>query len=249
MPGNHDILWAEQEDDKYDPEKPVQFSSEVAQKNYVDFFLAAFGLPPNQHLTLGRRYLLSNYVTVDVLGLNSTRLEDRQFAGYGFVGLEQLEQAASSLNWKVDGQRVMYRIMTMHHHLIPATPVEEITTLSRNYDLTLDAGQLMYKALQLNVDIVSHGHRHQPFVSCISRPPKNNEYQSSQSLAVHGTGSSGVVREDLGIIGKNCYSVYEFDSKGLTIKVRATSDEFEGFAPYWTIKLERTEKGLQPVGE
>jgi len=247
VPGNHDIVWAQQNEGDYDRKKPVQFPSHEAQKNYADFFVRALGLPPNDYLSLGRRYLLSNYVTLDILGLNSTRLEQKHFAGYGFVGLEQVEAAASSMGWSSKNERTTYRMMVLHHHVIPAAAVEEITTYDHNYSLTLDAGQIVYKALQLDTDLISHGHKHQPFISCVSRPPRTKAYDAGKSLAIHGAGSAGVEKNHLGLIGKNAYSIYEFDPQGTNLSIHAMSEDYKGFEPYWKLRLQRfPEQGLRP---
>lgn len=241
VPGNHDITWADQSDGKYDPRREVQFSGQDAERNYREFFSRTIGLPANTYLSMGRRYLLRNYVTVDILGLNSCRLEGRNFSGYGYVGLDQITDGADRMGWSEERSTVNYRLAILHHHLVPVSPVEEVAK-DHDISLTLDAGQLLYKMQDFGVDVASHGHQHQPFLSSISKPvQKNSAYEPTMPILIHGAGSIGVVRDELGRIGKNSYSIYDFDRKGITVMVRATSNNFDGFDTWSTSRIVRTD--------
>ncbi|HEY6332644.1 MAG TPA: metallophosphoesterase, partial [Blastocatellia bacterium] len=120
-------------------------------------------------LSMGRRYVLNNYVALDIVGLNSSMLEQKRLAGYGFVGTDQVNEAATAMRWTTEKNRATYRILVMHHHIVAVAAEEDLGNYDKNYSLTLDAGQLIYGALELGVDLVSHGHMHQPFASAISR--------------------------------------------------------------------------------
>lgn len=243
VPGNHDITWGEQPERDYDPSSPVHYSSAEAEHNYREFFTRTVGPPPNNYLSIGRRYLLQNFVTVDIVGLNSSRLETQKFSGYGFVGLDQLDDAAKMMGWPKESTAAMYRLAVLHHHLVPVNPVEEAAT-NHDYSITLDAGQLLYKMVELGIDCVGHGHQHQPFLSSVTKPArKDASYQPSKPVMIHGAGSVGVTRGKLGTIGKNAYSIYEFDQKGITLAVRATGDDFQGFQPWSKARLVRTDSG------
>jgi len=244
VPGNHDITWGQQDTD-YDPHSAVRYSSTEAERNYREFFTRTVGVPPNKYLSMGRRYLLQNFVTIDLMGLNSSRIENQKLSGYGYVGLDQLSNAASSMGWSKGAKPVTYRLAVLHHHLLPVTPIED-PLLDHNISITLDAGQLMYKMVELGIDGVSHGHQHQPFLASVVRPPrKDSIYQSSTPILIHGTGSVGVKRAKLGPIGKNAYSIYEFDSGGMTLTVRAYGDDIKGFQEWCRARIvRRTSYGL-----
>jgi len=241
VPGNHDITWADQSDGKYDPKREVRYPGPDAERNYRNFFSRTIGVPANTFLSMGRRYLLQNYVTLDVLGLNSCRLEGRNFSGYGYVGLDQITNGASQMEWSKERNTVNYRLAILHHHLVPVSPVEEVAT-DHDFSLTLDSGQLLYKMQDFGVDVASHGHQHQPFLSSISKPVrKDSAYEPAVPILIQGAGSIGVAREKLGRIGKNSYSIYQFDRKGITVMVRATSDNFDGFDTWSTSRIVRTD--------
>ena len=248
IPGNHDIQWGKQHKSEYDRTKPVARLQAQAEENYKTFFKKCFGLPPTDFLSVGRRYVLGNYISLDIVGLNSSRLEQRHFAGYGYVSSEQVQEAARDMGWLNMQYPTKYRLLVLHHHVIPVTPKEEITNY--NYSLTLDAGQLIYEALKLKIDLVAHGHMHQPFVSSISRATKVSDFSPSRTLTVHGAGSASAKREDLGAIGKNSYSIYDFDEEGITIKIRSWSENIEGFEKDWQCRLCRNSEGwLKLKGE
>ena len=243
VPGNHDIAWSRQAGDRYDRRRRVTEPSEDAEKHYKQFFSRIYGIPPNAFLSMGRRYILGNFIALDVIGLNSCRLEQKHFAGYGFVGLPQLNDAAERMNWKLSMGRTHYRVLMLHHHLVPVTAQEEISTYEMNYSVTLDSGQLGYRALELGVDLVAHGHMHQPFASSISRAARTTDFPYNRSLGIHGAGSAGVKREDLGAIGKNSYSIYEFDQTGLTVRVRAMSENLTRFEKDWAFRFRNNPNG------
>ncbi len=243
VPGNHDIQWSPPGPRDYDKRKPVRQPASTAEANYRSFYKELFGIAPTSYLSLGRRYILGNYVSLDVVGLNSSRLEQRPFAGYGYVSVEQLEDAAGAMQWTSEPQRTTYRMLTLHHHVVPVSPKEEISSYDKIYSLTLDAGQLMYKAQELGIDLVAHGHMHQPFVASLSRRIRTAGASATRSIAVTGAGSSGVARPYLGDIGKNSYSIYEFDLGGVTAIVRSGSEDFEGFAEDWRCRFERPPDG------
>jgi predicted MPP superfamily phosphohydrolase len=239
VPGNHDIQWSEQDPDQFDREKPVSRASEEAEANYREFYKNVFGIAANSYLSIGRRYLLSNFVAVDIVGLNSCRLEQKPFSGYGYVSSEQIQDAAAQLKWDENRRSSsQFRMLVLHHHIIPVTSEEEIE-FGRLYSLTLDAAQLSYQALELGVDLMTHGHMHQPFLGALSRASRNQETLSKRTLGVHGAGSAGVRRDLTGDIGKNAFTVYAFDDTGVTIHIRSWNEDYKGFGPDWKCRFNR----------
>jgi 3',5'-cyclic AMP phosphodiesterase CpdA len=249
LPGNHDIQWGSQGSTEYDPTQPVALPSDQAESNYRDFAAKVTGFAPGSYLSMGRRYILGNYLALDVVALNSSRLEQRHFAGFGFVQRTQLEDAAARMGWHVDdAPRVHYRLLALHHHVVPVVPAEEIKELDPSYSLTLDAGQITYAALRYGVDLIVHGHQHHPFAGSLARPPHGEDFQAGRSLAIHGAGSAGVKRGHIGPGGRNSYSVLTFSESGVEIEVRSTSSNEQGFAPEWTCFFARHPAGGLQTG-
>ena len=237
IPGNHDMQWGDQTISDYDRTAKVTRPVDEAQRNYRQFFKEVFGVVPASYLSMGRRYILRNYVPIDICGINSSMLEAKHFAGYGYVSLEQLDKVAEAMEWSASQTRAKFRLLVLHHHIVPVTPQEEITSYDRIYSLTLDAGQIIYRALELEVDLVVHGHMHQPFASSVSRLGKGSRVSGARKLAVHGAGSAGVTRGYLGAIGKNSYTIYSFDSEGIGVDIRSWGENINGFEEDWHYRL------------
>lgn len=244
-PGNHDIQWNTADGD-YDPAAPVTAASAAAQANYRAFVNDAIQVTlPAESMAIGRRYLLSNFVPVEILALDSSRLEQQHFAGYGFVSRQQLNDAAASLNWTASNKGGQYRVIVLHHHVVPVLAVEAIENADVRYSLTLDAGELLYRALELGVDLIMHGHMHRPFTALYGRAGPGIA-SPSRRLAIQAAGSVGVKADYLPPgVGRNSYLIYEFSPKHVTVRRRALSPDIDGFDDDGSHTLTRTEVGLQ----
>lgn len=243
-PGNHDMQWSTAAGE-YDPKAPVTAVGPDAQANYRSFVNDTIQLTFQESLAIGRRYLLSNFVPVEILALDSTRLEQQHFAGYGFVSRQQLNDAAAELDWTESNKGGQYRMIVLHHHVVPVLPVEEIANADARYSLTLDAGELLYRALELEVDLIVHGHMHHPFTALHGRSGPNTSL-SSRRLAIQAAGSVGVKAQHIPLgAGGNSYLIYEFSPTHVKVRRRATSPNINGFGEDATYTLTRTEAGLE----
>lgn len=227
VPGNHDIRWSSAADG-YDPTRPVDVVSERATQNYRTFYRAVFGRNESENLSMGRRYTLENGVTLSVLGLNSCLLEHAHHHGYGFVSTRQIGDAVRELGWNDSAKGETYRIAVLHHHLIPVSATET-PSHQPNYSVTIDAGHIMEKLVEAKVDLVLHGHMHQPYVGARTRYVDSATGTIERRLRIVSSGSCGVKRDLLGRIGKHCYSVIEFNRHSIIVKVRATADAADEF--------------------
>jgi predicted MPP superfamily phosphohydrolase len=245
VPGNHDIKWTDDPARKGSaPADRVKFPKDEAKANFRDFYTKLFGLAPNPFFSQGRRFLLKNYVTVDVLGLSSSELEQDHFAGYGFVNSEQLTEAIKKMAWREASPRTTYRVVTLHHHLIPVVPEEEIRGFNKNYSITLDAGHIISECLMTGVDMVVHGHQHHPFTGVLMRSPQGAKFDPARTLVVSAAGSAGVAKKHIPS-GRNSYSIYEFCQDRVQIRLRAKSEGDVGFveAGEWESELMRNPAG------
>lgn len=107
--------------------------------------------------------------------------------------------------------------------------------------MTLDAGQLMSRYLELGVDLTLHGHMHQPFLSNVARRSTTDRYPWSRMLTVHGLGSAGVARDHSGAIGRNSYSILEFRPGRMRVRTRVTSQDARRFDRGWEETIEAAE--------
>jgi Calcineurin-like phosphoesterase len=248
-PGNHDIQWAPVQDgDVYAPAAPVKAAKPAAEQNYRGFVSRHLQVTfPADSLAMGRRLLLSNFMPVDIVALNSSRLEQRHFAGYGFVSRQQLVEAAEAMGWGTQRETgPKLRVLVLHHHVVPVMPVEEIQAADQRYSLTLDAAELLYTALEYGVDLIVHGHMHQPFAAAYSRIGREQRFPADRRLAIQAAGSCGVKTKHIpDTFGRNSFCIYEVSETGLKVRVRATSDDSQGFGEYFDYNLSRDlTKGL-----
>lgn len=211
-PGNHDIRFS---DDPADKTKSVDVAPEEARAAYEAFYQALYFKKPNEFLSCGRKFLLGGAIPVEIACLNSSLLVQKEglFQGQGFVGEEQMKNAAHELGWAAnrEGPRAL-RIVVLHHHLLPVS-YSETPYEGWQYSLTLDAEALMRWLLKHEVDLVLHGHQHQPFYSQIVRPiDLEGEDQTLREITVVGMGSTGVAQGHLGESRHNMFALLHFDA-------------------------------------
>src|SRR5262249_12788668 len=114
IPGNHDITWTPGGADGAEPPRAE------AEAAYRTFLSQALRFAPEAQLSIGRRFLLGNFVPVDLVALNSVRLESETYRGYGYVGADQVREAFSAMGWERGtdpGPKL--RILALHHHVVP----------------------------------------------------------------------------------------------------------------------------------
>jgi hypothetical protein len=120
-----------------------------------------------------------------------------------------------------------YRILMLHHHIVPVT-YRENATVDVHGSIVFDANAIIEWIADHGIDLVLHGHQHQPFLTRLSYPLRH-EGLSDGSIArwhefyVVGLGSTGVNIEHLGEIKKNVYGVLDLKSDGIEISIRSIS--------------------------
>lgn len=208
-PGNHDLAFS---DDPADKDQPVKMASDVATKGYRELYNQLFFQQPNDYLASGRRYLLGNSFPVEVVGLNSSLLQQEEdlFQGNGFLGDDQLSAVKKEMEWdETDDPRAM-RIVVVHHHVIPVN-YRLKAVRGRSYSVVLDAEAMIRWALDCKVDLILHGHMHEPFYTELTRPRRfYDANENMQEIAVLGMGSSGVDHDHIDNGKRNLCAVLDF---------------------------------------
>ena len=250
IPGNHDLQWTSSPaaKDRYLARGEVQVTPGKAQKNYRAFFQKWYGTKANKWLSVGRRLFLHGGPTVDVLGLNSSQLEqiEDHFAGIGRVTESSFNETTESAGWKSSndksGRATMVRVLCLHHHVLPVISQEEPEAAKKGFGVALDAESLLVRATEHGVDLILHGHQHHPFLGFTHRERIVGEPLSSdQPILVAGAGSCGVNNEHLGPINQRCFNVLEFDYDGVVLEMYSTHSHKH--------KFDRTSKAKAKWGE
>jgi len=242
-PGNHDIRFSNT------PEKedaPVTAAPLEARAAFTAFYKRLFHKEPDPYICSGRRFLLGNSIPVEVALLNSSLLEQSpdkvapRFQGQGFVGERQLEEVTAKLGWSSRPPGRTIRIVVLHHHLISGAYAEE-AKYGANYSTVLDSGRLQRWAFKHRVDVVLHGHQHEPYFARLSAPlattPGTAGSVEWQSVYVVGMGSTGVVKTDRPDNVPNMFATLTFDGTRLTVDM-ASVDPVQASQPLHHLVLE-----------
>ena len=216
-PGNHDVRFSL---DPAEKDSPVTVAAPEAIAAYSDFYKELFYIQPNEFLCSGRRYLLGGTVPVEVVLVNSSLLQQAEghFQGHGFVGDNQLRHVAGQFGWDQAPDDRPVRILIVHHHLLSVT-FRELPINGRMYSIALDAEAIMRWAVQARVDLVLHGHMHQPFYSRITRRVWLNDEGLEHTIAIVGAGSAGVSQAHLGEIARNTFGLLSFHQDQIEMRM------------------------------
>ena len=192
-PGNHDFARLDKDLDK-DKLPEWIYENKESTKAYSDFYKDIYKRHPNMYFSSGRKLLLQNGLTIEVVALNSLLLQQyKNFEGHGYISEEQLDYVAENMGWNKNCVSASIRIAIMHHHYLP-TCFKEIVDISKPSSVVYDADCLIQWLVKYNVRILLHGHKHKSFFSKISYPQntkENIEYSDLTSLAVIGMGGTG----------------------------------------------------------
>lgn len=236
VPGNHDIEWMT-------PNGKIDANAEL---NYRYFYRHIYNYEPNDTLTKISRY--SYYIDnnegddrmderhICVIALNSCRLESPESAGYGYVGSKQLKMVQQYMN-QHRGE-FDYTIAMLHHHVLPVNYVEEYDFSDKKVSMLLDAESVISTLLGCGVNVILHGHQHQPYFSSIERIipgyiDGGRKVPLRKKLGVVGAGSIGVKSSHINAIGRNTYNIISIgNDNNLHILERIRGENGVGFFSY-----------------
>jgi 3',5'-cyclic AMP phosphodiesterase CpdA len=193
IPGNHDIGWTRS--DTYEYETPVEVAPEEATANYRSFFKSLYRMPASDHLSMARRFVFPGGNLVDVVGVNSSSLEQGQsfLAGMGRVQEAGYREAAAALNWS-NKDALGLRVLALHHHLALTEDLESPDEYRTGFGIAIDAPRVQRMAAQDGVHLAVHGHKHRAFVwrtGAYQLPEYSQERWELGSFNIVGGGSSG----------------------------------------------------------
>jgi predicted MPP superfamily phosphohydrolase len=192
-PGNHDTLFEESVENG-----PISETvSEEAKQNYSQFYEDVTFSASNEFLCSGRRIILGNRYPIEIVGINSTHLQQHQktFQGHGFISDDQMNYIADQMNWaSPDSEKsVPFRIAVLHHHVLPIhysiTPEQNART-----SVVFDGGALMEWLVMHKVKLVLHGHMHKPYMGKVALPISDDKWHE---VYIASLGSSGIIAADL----------------------------------------------------
>jgi len=233
-PGNHDLAFTETPEDKSAKIHAIA-APETARKAYTDFYEELFYKQPNEYISCGRRLLIGGCIPVEIVSLNSSLLDQKEdwFQGHGFIGDPQLQHAAKEMGWNVSDEPKAFRILMLHHHLMPVT-FRETPVGGYPYSVALDAEAVVQWVVEHRVDLVLHGHMHKSFIARVERPIGNDPSKKWHAFHVAGLSSTGVAKSHAE--GGNAFAVLTFSHQEVLIRWFSIHSK-ETSAELWNLKI------------
>lgn len=245
IPGNHDIQWAASDGSaEYEWTRSVAVAPDVATKNYREFFSDWYKTIANPSLSIGTRFFCFGGPTVDVLGLNSSELTQTPggFAGMGRITDTAFETSLSEFGWREKLRAAQFRILVVHHHVRPVIWTERPGDARRGFGVAIDAAAVVRRSQEGGVDLLLHGHQHQPYLGVANDTVVMAESQNIRSLLVAGAGSCGVVDHDLGPVRQRSFQLLRVHSNGeVEVLLFTQSSDARRFELTW--RYRGSEKG------
>jgi 3',5'-cyclic AMP phosphodiesterase CpdA len=193
IPGNHDIAWTRA--DGYDDGAGVDVAPDEATANYRSFFQSLYRFPASDHLSMARRFVFPGGNLMDVVGVNSSSLEQGAsfLAGMGRVQEAGYREAAGALAWP-NRNALGLRILALHHHLALTEDLESPDGYRTGFGIAIDAPRVQRMAAHDGVHLALHGHKHRAFVwrtDAYQLPEYSHECWELGSFNIVGGGSCG----------------------------------------------------------
>ena len=220
-PGNHDLAFSHE---PWIKGTPATETGESSALEYKRFYEELYEVKPTTYFACGRRFLAPDGALVEVASLNSSILQQIPGAlqGQGFLGMPQLNETAEALKWSGDRARARaFRLCMLHHHVVPVSHRDH-PQLGVAASVVHDAGALIRWLVEKEVDLVLHGHMHQPALMKEKRALDYPHQERWQEVTIAALGSSGVKPDHRPNV-PNSYGLIEFTRVGAKLTVRNIS--------------------------
>jgi hypothetical protein len=215
IPGNHDVVRYPSAAGVSPQVLAVRAQTRSEHETHYRLFQQELtkrdALEPLNH----NRALALKEVDLTVSLLNSCSVAATEWTEYGFVGTDGLEVIQQAGSRKL--RKPTFRLMALHHHLIPVSKVE--TPSSSGVSLTLNAVELLDAAQAANIAIVLHGHQHLARVASYRHFELGGGGASGKdAITIVSGGSSGASRRP--VSERNSYSTLRFSADQVHLTIR-----------------------------
>lgn len=215
VPGNHDIV-------RYDKDANVSadvlaVADQVSYKHereFRTFVDELVGRSWKEPLNYVRRIGLDE-ADLLIAVLNSCTIAATEWTEYGYVGEKGLKTLEGLATEPIN--RPTYRLMAVHHHLLPVSQVA--APRSKGVTLSLDATELLDAAQAAGVHVALHGHEHMPRLAKYQTVALNGN-AASDPLLIVSNGSAGVGHTRRPGSERNTYCLFELDAEKMGIWLR-----------------------------
>ncbi|MFT5603035.1 MAG: 3',5'-cyclic AMP phosphodiesterase CpdA [Flavobacteriales bacterium] len=215
VPGNHDVVRYDegQTPDVLNVNKQINIKHEQKFR----FFLATIqDKVPSSPLNYVTSISLKN-CDVQLCLLNSCSIAPvAKWTEYGYVGEDGIVTLKKLGKLKID--RPTYRVMALHHHLLPVAQIDNLN--EKGVSLTLDAVKLLEIASSVKVCMAFHGHQHIARVANYQKVPEVNDEYDFNPITIISGGSSGVKSDRRLSSMANSYSIITFEQEKPQLQIR-----------------------------
>jgi len=232
IPGNHDVQW-----------DPVIFARKgpnprVSMDNYQEF-AKYFKVTSDSPARVIRIKSRGGKRVLQVIGIDSNGVEGPETGGIGFVSRETLSEVSRLLEAdKPDDGVLVDRVMLVHHHILPCSSVPLEQAQTKNVSVMANAAEVLDSANRWGVELILHGHEHQPMVTVARRWPVGAGGEFNAMIVI-GAGSFSVKREQLGPFARNHYYVICLRKDDIIVRSRCIGDNGTNFVGHNDVFLRR----------
>jgi 3',5'-cyclic AMP phosphodiesterase CpdA len=215
VPGNHDIVRYEKDAnvsaDVLAVADQVTYSHEREFRTFVDELVGrSWKEPLNYSYRLG-----FDGADLVVAVLNSCTIAATEWTEYGYVGEKGISTLKALATLPIN--RPTYRMMAVHHHLLPVSQVA--APKSKGVTLSLDATEILDAAQAARIQVVLHGHEHMPRLARYQTVALNGK-AASDPLLIVSNGSTGVSHNRRPGSERNTYCLFELGAKKMGLWLR-----------------------------
>ncbi|HEV7377903.1 MAG TPA: metallophosphoesterase [Pyrinomonadaceae bacterium] len=204
IPGNHDIIRYKPDEkfnaDAFASAEQTRYQHETYYRTFLEELTGRSWKEPLQYHQVYRH----TEFDLVVVALNSCTITATEWTEYGYVG--DLGVSVLDAVGKMSISRPTYRLMSLHHHVVPVNKVEAPN--SKGVSLTLDAIDILDAGQRSGFHFLVHGHQHLTRVSKYGRLPRLSEGGTEPGeLFIISGGSAGAVHDRLPGAERNTYTV------------------------------------------
>lgn len=257
VPGNHDLMWTKPEDKGWVDGEKVSEAPADAQRSYrTTFYERVFRHAAASHLGMARRFVCPNGLTLEIGGLNSSGLEHGKnwLVSMGRVADGAFAEVATALGWDPKAPSMALRMLVHHHHVTPTEDILPLNEFERGFGMASDAKRTLREAARHGVQLILHGHRHQPFIGAEQVYAELESVESRWELGrvgIIGAASAGSTAVKDGANGFNVIDIHPAQLELTMFRAESKEGSRGGFRQVhcWSAELQRGESGKLAIGD
>ena len=229
--GNHDIRW---HPSNIAVVNPLTSASREEFATFRELVGKGADTSVDVHLVVSR----SKRRAIRVIALDSNLVEGPDAGGIGYVSLETLQSVQSALAALHIPESVEHvsTWAVVHHHVFPVTAAFVADARNRRVSVMGNAASLLSFAVGWDVEMMLHGHEHQPCLTVGRRWPIERGHDLAP-FCVAGAGSFGCKREFLGPFARNHYFIHVRRQNDILIRSRMTGAEGLGWVAHGDLSI------------